>query len=288
MDRRPDTRFAVNGDLSIAYQVAGDGPVDLVCVPGFMSHVELNWDYVFIGAFLERLAQVVSGRPSSTSEARACRIARSGPARSRIGCRTSARSWTTRGIEQAALLGVSNGGPLAAMFAATHPERVPPSCCSISGCPGSEPVDPGLDDMLTLVREFWTTGLVLNTVVQHPPDPADAVDAAGPVRAVLLHAVGRGRPHPADRGSRPHPLPRSHPSRRRSSSTPATTPSCRCARAPTSPSTSPARARSSSTRTTTPAGDPRTTTSRSATSSRSSAGRRRPPRSGSTGCCPPW
>ena len=41
------TQFASSDGLSIAYQVVGDGPVDLVLVPGFVSHVELNWEYIF-------------------------------------------------------------------------------------------------------------------------------------------------------------------------------------------------------------------------------------------------
>ena len=40
----PVTRFASSGDVSIAYQVVGDGPFDLVYVPGAMSHVDGNWD----------------------------------------------------------------------------------------------------------------------------------------------------------------------------------------------------------------------------------------------------
>ena len=47
MEGPPETRFARSGDLSIAYQVVGDGPIDIVFVPGFMSHVELNWEYEF-------------------------------------------------------------------------------------------------------------------------------------------------------------------------------------------------------------------------------------------------
>ena len=40
---RPETRYAKSGDLNIAYQVAGDGPLDLIYVPGWISNVELNW-----------------------------------------------------------------------------------------------------------------------------------------------------------------------------------------------------------------------------------------------------
>ena len=40
----PDTRYAKSGDVHIAYRVFGDGPVDLVYVPGWVSHVELAWE----------------------------------------------------------------------------------------------------------------------------------------------------------------------------------------------------------------------------------------------------
>ena len=42
--RRPETRFAKSGDAHIAYQVVGEGPTDLVYVPGWLSNVELNWE----------------------------------------------------------------------------------------------------------------------------------------------------------------------------------------------------------------------------------------------------
>jgi pimeloyl-ACP methyl ester carboxylesterase len=54
---RAQTEYASSGDLGIAYQVFGEGPVDIAFVPGFMSHVELNWEYVFMRSGLERLAQ---------------------------------------------------------------------------------------------------------------------------------------------------------------------------------------------------------------------------------------
>jgi hypothetical protein len=40
---RPPTRYAKSGDISIAYQVMGDGPLDLIVVPGFMSNVDMHW-----------------------------------------------------------------------------------------------------------------------------------------------------------------------------------------------------------------------------------------------------
>src|SRR5436190_23602931 len=57
-DRRmpPQTRFTRSGNVHIAYQVVGDGPLDLVYVPGWISHVELAWEEPTLGRFLRRLA----------------------------------------------------------------------------------------------------------------------------------------------------------------------------------------------------------------------------------------
>src|SRR5256885_2254664 len=52
----PETRYAKRGDLNIAYQVVGDGPFDLVYVPGWVSNVELLWEKPKPARLLERLA----------------------------------------------------------------------------------------------------------------------------------------------------------------------------------------------------------------------------------------
>jgi hypothetical protein len=51
----PETRYARSGDVSIAYQVTGDGPFDVVLVPAFVSHVELAWQVPGLAAYIERL-----------------------------------------------------------------------------------------------------------------------------------------------------------------------------------------------------------------------------------------
>jgi pimeloyl-ACP methyl ester carboxylesterase len=53
----PETRYARSGDVSIAYQVVGEGPFDLVYVPGFVSHVELRWTVPSFARSLEELAE---------------------------------------------------------------------------------------------------------------------------------------------------------------------------------------------------------------------------------------
>jgi pimeloyl-ACP methyl ester carboxylesterase len=56
MTQRPETRYAWNGDVSLAYQVVGDGPIDLVYLQGYGSHVVLNWDGPALSHFLRDLA----------------------------------------------------------------------------------------------------------------------------------------------------------------------------------------------------------------------------------------
>ena len=53
----PETRYARSGDVAIAYQVFGDGPVDLVFAPGFVSNVEIGWSVPGRGEFLRALAE---------------------------------------------------------------------------------------------------------------------------------------------------------------------------------------------------------------------------------------
>lgn len=53
----PETRYAWNGDISLAYQVVGEGPIDLVYLQGYCSHVDLNWDSPHLARFLRGLAQ---------------------------------------------------------------------------------------------------------------------------------------------------------------------------------------------------------------------------------------
>lgn len=116
------TRFAKNGDVNIAYQVVGGGDVDLVYVPGWVSHVEEVWREPHFAEGLRRLASFSrlilidrSGTGMSdpvvhlpTLEERAAEVR---VVMDAVGC------------ERASLLGVSEGGPMCAFFAASHPER---------------------------------------------------------------------------------------------------------------------------------------------------------------------
>lgn len=57
MAQRPQTRYAKSGDIHIAYQVMGDGPIDLVYVPTFFGAMEHYWDYAPTTIFFDRLAE---------------------------------------------------------------------------------------------------------------------------------------------------------------------------------------------------------------------------------------
>jgi class 3 adenylate cyclase len=119
---RGPIRYAQSGDVSIAYQVTGDGPLDLVIAPGFTSHLEFDWEEPRHAAFLERLA----------SFSRLIRLDKRGTGLSdRHG---GVDDLETRmddvravmdavGSERAALFGYHEGGPMAMLFAATYPER---------------------------------------------------------------------------------------------------------------------------------------------------------------------
>ena len=121
--RPPETHYACNGDVHLAYQVVGDGPVDLVIAPGFISHCDLNWTMPAYVDFIERLAllsRVILFDKRGTGLSDVSLDAASFEARmSDIGIvMDAARS------ERAVLFGYSEGGPMACLYAATHPDRV--------------------------------------------------------------------------------------------------------------------------------------------------------------------
>jgi len=118
----PETRYAQSGDVSIAYQVLGDGPFDLVYAPAFVSHVELAWEIPSLAAYFRRLA----------SFSRLIRFDKRGTGMSdRVGSLPTleTRMDDLRAVmdaaasERAAIIGVSEGGPMAILFAATYPDR---------------------------------------------------------------------------------------------------------------------------------------------------------------------
>jgi class 3 adenylate cyclase len=120
----PKTHYAKSGDVHIAYQVVGQGPFDLVYIPGWVSHVELAWEEPNLARFLGRLASfsrliVFDKRGTGLSDR--VPIDKLPTLEERMDDLTVVMDAV--GSKRAALFGFSEGGNLAALFAAMHPER---------------------------------------------------------------------------------------------------------------------------------------------------------------------
>ncbi|MGF6307900.1 class 3 adenylate cyclase [Bradyrhizobium sp. i1.8.4] len=119
----PETRYAQSGDFSIAYQVMGDGPIDLIFVPGFVSHIEFAHELTGFTNFLRRLAsfaRVVTfdKRGQGLSDRM------SGAPSLEMRMDDVRAIMDAIGSKRAALVGFSEGGCMSILFAATYPERV--------------------------------------------------------------------------------------------------------------------------------------------------------------------
>jgi pimeloyl-ACP methyl ester carboxylesterase len=119
----PVTRYAKSGDVSVAYQVVGEGPPDVVLIPGFVSNVEAAWEWPYLARFLHRLASVArlivfDKRGTGLSDP----MTRPPTLDERMDDIRAVMDAT--GCDRAPLLGVSEGGALSILFASEHPERV--------------------------------------------------------------------------------------------------------------------------------------------------------------------
>jgi len=119
-----ETRYAKSGELSIAYQVFGAGEVNLVFIPGWASNVENIWTLSEFAAFADKLAQfarviLLDRRGTGLSDP----VVNPPTLEERmddVRAVIDAAGW-----DRAAIWGISEGGPMAMMFAATYPHRVP-------------------------------------------------------------------------------------------------------------------------------------------------------------------
>ncbi len=117
-----DVRYARTGSVNVAYEVTGNGPVDIVLVSGFVSHLEVDWEDPRSAAFLDRLGRAgrlirwdmrgtgLSDRPPELPDLE-----------SRMDDLRAVMD--AAGSERAVVLGDSEGGPVATLFAATYPSR---------------------------------------------------------------------------------------------------------------------------------------------------------------------
>jgi class 3 adenylate cyclase len=118
-----DVRYARNGDVNIAYQVIGDGQFDLAFVTGFVGHLEVAWEAPLVRRFFERLASfarviVWDKREQGLSD----RLGQ--PPTLEQGMDDLGAVLEAVGSERTALFGISEGGPLSVLYAASFPKRV--------------------------------------------------------------------------------------------------------------------------------------------------------------------
>jgi class 3 adenylate cyclase len=176
----PETRYAKSGEIHIAYQVVGSGPLDLVYVPGWISHVELGWELPDLAHGFERLA----------SFSRLILFDKRGTGMSDPVPDQELPSLETRmddvravmdavGSERAAIFGASEGGNMSTLYAATYPGRT--SALATFGCTAKRvwsrdyPWAPTLEEReaaFSHTERYWTESHLWN-------DLAPSLDAAG-------------------------------------------------------------------------------------------------------------
>ncbi len=167
--QQPKTQYARNGDVNIAYQVVGDGPIDLAIVPGFISHVDLWWTIPETTAFIRRLATfcrliLFDKRGTGLSDPAA------GLSSLEERMEDLHAVLDAAGSERSALLGVSEGGPMSVLFAATYPDRV--AALALYGTfPTGNPnrfpaglvtqMERRLAELTAIVDQHWGEGLAI-------------------------------------------------------------------------------------------------------------------------------
>jgi class 3 adenylate cyclase/pimeloyl-ACP methyl ester carboxylesterase len=185
-------RYARRGDLHVAYAVIGDGPIDVVFVPGFVSHLYRTLDpesWATAATWLQRIALF----------ARVITF-------DKVGTGLSDRStdipvledrmddvravMDAVGSQRAALVGVSEGGPMSILFAATFPERVHSltlyGACATFARTDDHPWGATAEESAArrdLVHDYWGTGLCLATLVPPHEVTDDNLGAFGEAEA---------------------------------------------------------------------------------------------------------
>jgi pimeloyl-ACP methyl ester carboxylesterase len=171
----PETRYAPSGDFSIAYQVLGDRPIDLVLVPGLFSHIDFLHELPGYTAFLRRLsgfARVVTfdKRGQGLSD----RIDGAPSLEQRMDDVRAVMDAV--GSRRAVLLGVSEGCPMSILFAATYPERV--SHLILFGgfaCARDRMPEDGWQSHVEQMLKGWGTGETIRKVAPSQAGNPEAV-----------------------------------------------------------------------------------------------------------------
>lgn len=164
MAATPETRFAWNGDVSLAYQVVGSGPIDVVYLQGHASHVDLNWDGPALSGFLRGLARharlIITDRRGWGCSDRFSPfdIAPMESLTDDLLCVMDAA-----GSERAVIFGTHECGIITSIFAATYPDRTRGLILCDATATYAEAVagwmadDKEYERQIQLVRDEWGT-----------------------------------------------------------------------------------------------------------------------------------
>ena len=193
----PETGYALSGDVNIAYQVMGRGPVDIIMVPGFVSHVEFTHELAGYTAFLRRLstfARVVTfdKRGQGLSD----RISGAPSLEQRMDDVRAVMDEI--GSQRAVIVGFSEGAAMSVLFAATYPERVV-QLVLFGGFASAPFLSNDVEERIARVVKAWGTGEMMKTVIPSQATSQHAVSqfaklerlsaSPGAVRAIgLLNA----------------------------------------------------------------------------------------------------
>lgn len=170
--KRPQTHYAKSGDINIAYQVIGQGPIDLVVAPGWISNIDIHWDMPGYETWIGRLTSfcrviVFDKRGSGLSDRDVGDSALEDRADDLRAVMDAADS------KQAVVLGFCEGGSLAKLFAAREPERVLalilfgtfPSTREAVDFPEGKAIAEGMNYLVRSVKEAWGKGESLNLIL---------------------------------------------------------------------------------------------------------------------------
>ena len=176
---RSPIRYARSGDLSIAYQVIGDGPVNIVIVPGFISNLEMMPDAYPYAPLLERLGSIgrcvlFDKRGTGLSD----RDLGFGSLEERADDIRAVMDDV--GFETASIFGYSEGGPLSVFYAATYPDRVDALALYATFAKLRPRSDSGawISGLADFMRQNWGSGRGLTPFLQGIPLDNEAVVAA--------------------------------------------------------------------------------------------------------------
>ena len=169
LERSP-VRYARSGELSIAYQVLGHGPMNILLVPGFISNLDLMAETFPFGPLIHRLASLgtcvlFDKRGTGLSD----RDLGFGSIEERSEDIRAVMDAV--GFESASIVGYSEGGALSVFFAASSPERVDALVLYAAFSHFRSQQDrESLDAVIKAVRKYWGTGRALRSFIQGVPD----------------------------------------------------------------------------------------------------------------------